>query len=86
MQNIKNFLQYLEDRFGKTLCFVTSIAFAIQMILYICISLVAPAISLQTVSGISRETSIFTVGLICTIYSTLGGMKAVIFTDFFQVK
>lgn len=35
-------------------------------------------------TGISLQWSIIAVGLVCTFYSTLGGMKAVLVTDVFQ--
>ena len=55
------------------------------MILYMGIVLYAPALALEAVSGLSKTLSIWTVGLVCTFYSTLGGMKAVILTDVIQV-
>jgi Na+/proline symporter len=33
----------------------------------------------------SWKGSVLSVGLVCTFYSTLGGMKAVLMTDLFQV-
>ena len=44
----------------------------------------APAIALSTVTGMSYLGSVFAVGCVCTFYSTLGGMKAVLVTDVFQ--
>lgn len=35
-------------------------------------------------TGLSRSWSILLVGTVCTFYSTIGGMKAVLFTDVFQ--
>ena len=55
------------------------------MILYMGIVLYAPALALEAVSGLSKTFSVWTVGLVCTFYSTIGGMKAVILTDAFQV-
>ena len=37
-------------------------------------------------AGISLWLSVLLVGLVCTFYSTLGGMKAVLVTDVFQVS
>ena len=34
--------------------------------------------------GLSQLGSILAVGLVCTFYSTLGGIKAVLITDVFQ--
>ena len=55
------------------------------MILYMGIVLYAPALALEAVSGLSKTLSVWTIGLVCTFYSTIGGMKAVILTDVFQV-
>jgi len=47
--------------------------------------LYAPSIALGAVTGLSVATSITLVGLVCVFYSTIGGIKAVIITDVFQV-
>lgn len=47
--------------------------------------LYAPSIALEAVTGLRLESSIMLVGLICIFYSTIGGIKAVIITDVFQV-
>jgi sodium-coupled monocarboxylate transporter 8/12 len=78
-------LQYLELRFGQVARLAASIAFSLQIILYMGIVLYAPALALEAVSGLSKALSIWTIGLVCTFYSTLGGIKAVILTDVFQV-
>ncbi|KAF0289564.1 putative sodium-dependent multivitamin transporter [Amphibalanus amphitrite] len=76
--------QYLEYRFGTLTRMLCSLAFSLQMILYMGVVLYAPAIALSTVTGISLWLSVLLVGLVCTFYSTLGGMKAVLVTDVFQ--
>ncbi|KAL7723856.1 hypothetical protein ACLKA6_016066 [Drosophila palustris] len=55
-----------------------------QMILYMGIALYAPALALQAVTGIPKGMAILVLGLVCTFYSTLGGLKAVLITDVFQ--
>jgi len=75
---------YLELRFGQVARLAASISFSLQMIFYMGIVLYAPALALEAVSGLSKTLSIWTVGLVCTFYSTIGGMKAVILTDVFQ--
>lgn len=76
--------EYLELRFGKTTRLVTSIAYSTQMILYMGIVLYAPALALEALTGIDKSIAILAIGLVCTFYSTIGGMKAVIITDVFQ--
>lgn len=56
------------------------------MILYMSVVLYAPSIALKTVTGLSIVSSITLVGLVCVFYSTIGGIKAVIITDVFQVN
>jgi len=75
----------LEKRFGRLTRVFTSIAFSIQMILYMAMVLYAPSIALEAVTGLSLVSSITLVGLVCVFYSTIGGIKAVIITDVFQV-
>lgn len=55
------------------------------MILYMAMVLYAPSIALGAITGLSVTTSITLVGLVCVFYSTIGGIKAVIITDVFQV-
>lgn len=76
--------EYLELRFGPRIRMLASLTYTLQMILYNGIVLYAPAIVLESVTGLDRLVSILVVGLACTFYSTLGGMKAVLFTDLLQ--
>ena len=75
---------YLENRFGLMTRFLASMAFSLQMILYMGIVVYAPSLALAAVTGLSHLGSILAVGLVCTFYSTLGGIKAVLITDVFQ--
>lgn len=80
-----SFLQYLDKRFGKATRLTGSVAYSIQMVLYMGVALYAPALALETVTGMPKFYAILAVGLVCTFYSTMGGLKAVVFTDVFQV-
>lgn len=76
--------EYLELRFGPHIRILASLTYTLQMVLYNGIVLYAPAIVLESVTGLDRLISILVVGLVCTFYSSLGGMKAVLFTDLLQ--
>ncbi|XP_069358180.1 putative sodium-dependent multivitamin transporter [Maniola hyperantus] len=76
--------EYLELRFGPQIRMLASLTYTLQMVLYNGIVLYAPAIVLESVTGLDRLISILVVGLACTFYSSLGGMKAVLFTDLLQ--
>ncbi|XP_005187990.2 putative sodium-dependent multivitamin transporter [Musca domestica] len=76
--------EYLELRFGYAARLCASLAFSLQMILYMGIVLYAPALALEAVTGLNLVFSIIIVGVVCTFYATVGGMKAVLVTDIFQ--
>ncbi|CAG9823598.1 unnamed protein product [Phaedon cochleariae] len=76
--------EYLERRFGKVARLAASLCYTLQMTLYMGIVLYAPALALEALTGISQVAAILSVGLVCTFYSSIGGMKAVLMTDVFQ--
>lgn len=45
----------------------------------------APSIAMETILGVPRWLSIIGMGICCTIYTSLGGFQAVIWTDVFQL-
>lgn len=76
--------EYLERRFGQSSRLTASLCYSLQMVLYMGIVLYAPALALEALTGISKIAAILSVGIVCTFYSTIGGMKAVLMTDVFQ--
>ncbi|CAL1302116.1 unnamed protein product [Larinioides sclopetarius] len=76
--------EYLEKRFGKLTRTLTSMVFLVQTMLYMAVVLYAPALALSAVTNVSIWTSVISVGAVCMFYCTLGGMKAVLWTDLFQ--
>ncbi|XP_025032456.1 sodium/iodide cotransporter [Python bivittatus] len=77
--------QYLEMRFSKKVRLCGTIQYIIATILYTGIVIYAPALILNQVTGLDIWASLLSTGTICTFYTTIGGMKAVIWTDVFQV-
>ncbi|KAL7629933.1 UNVERIFIED_CONTAM: hypothetical protein RMT77_019948 [Armadillidium vulgare] len=49
------------------------------------ITLYAATIVLTSISKLNTMTNIFLLGIVCTTYSAFGGVKAVIWADFFQM-
>ncbi|XP_076762932.1 putative sodium-dependent multivitamin transporter isoform X1 [Xylocopa sonorina] len=76
--------EYLEKRFGMRARLVTSTANFLQLLLYTGVVLFAPSLALEATTGLSGDMSVLLIGLICTFYSTVGGIKAVLITDVFQ--
>uniref|UniRef100_A0A3B3W2D2 Solute carrier family 5 member 5 n=1 Tax=Poecilia latipinna TaxID=48699 RepID=A0A3B3W2D2_9TELE len=77
--------QYLEMRFGRGMQLLGSVQFILATLLYTGIVIYAPALILNQAAGLSIWVSLFSTGFICTMYTTLGGMRAVIWTDVFQI-
>ncbi|ELT96491.1 hypothetical protein CAPTEDRAFT_143062 [Capitella teleta] len=77
--------EYLEMRFNKTCRKTAAVCFIIQMLLYISIVLYAPSLAFEAVTGLNKWITVFVVGIVCTLYTSIGGIKAVMWTDAFQV-
>ncbi|XP_045905484.1 sodium/iodide cotransporter [Micropterus dolomieu] len=77
--------QYLKMRFGRGMQLLGSVQFLVATLLYTGIVIYAPALILNEATGLNMWVSLFSTGIICTLYTTLGGMKAVIWTDVFQI-
>ncbi|XP_067329721.1 sodium/iodide cotransporter [Anolis sagrei] len=77
--------EYLEMRFSKKVRLCGTIQYILATMLYTGIVIYAPALILNQVTGLDIWASLLSTGIICTFYTTIGGMKAVIWTDVFQV-
>ena len=78
--------EYLEMRFHTSIRLMGSIlAIVYQLGARMSVVLFLPALALSAVTGVDVVTSIVFMGLIATIYTVLGGIKAVIWTDVVQV-
>ncbi|XP_072028255.1 sodium-coupled monocarboxylate transporter 1-like [Amphiura filiformis] len=77
--------EYLEMRFNKLTRLCALLTFMVQMFIYMGLVIYAPALALNQVTGIDLWGSVLATGLVCTFYTTIGGMKAVLWTDVFQV-
>src|SRR5690606_20391291 len=72
-------------RFNYTARAFGSLSFILFQLGRIGIVLLLPSLAISIVTGISVELSILIMGIICIIYTTFGGIEAVIWTDVFQV-
>uniref|UniRef100_A0A0A1X1M8 Sodium-coupled monocarboxylate transporter 1 n=1 Tax=Zeugodacus cucurbitae TaxID=28588 RepID=A0A0A1X1M8_ZEUCU len=76
--------EYFEMRFGREVRYFGSILFIIGMILWLPVAVYVPALTFNQVSGIDTHIITPIVCLICTFYTCVGGLKAVIWTDVVQ--
>uniref|UniRef100_A0A8B9BPK0 Solute carrier family 5 member 5 n=1 Tax=Anser brachyrhynchus TaxID=132585 RepID=A0A8B9BPK0_9AVES len=77
--------EYLERRFSRRVRLCGTVQYIAATVLYTGIVIYAPALILNQVTGLDIWASLLSTGAICTFYTTIGGMKAVIWTDVFQV-
>lgn len=82
---ITSVFEYVHLRFGMLVRVLSCILYMIMMLIYMSIVLYGPSLALNAVTGINLWGSLVAVGIVCTLYTTLGGMKAVIWTDSLQV-
>lgn len=77
--------EYLERRFHRSVRWLGSATFITQMCLYMAIVVYAPALALAQVTGLNVYLSVSLICFVCIFYTTLGGMKAVLWTDALQM-
>ena len=77
---------YLETRFhpairmlASLLCIVTQIGSRLSIILFL------PSLAIATITGLDVGWSILLMGVFTIVYTTIGGMRAVVWTDVVQV-
>ena len=84
--NLMSVFTYLETRFhpvirtlASALCILMQIGARMSVILFL------PSLAIATTTGIPVEWSIVIMGVFTMIYTAMGGMKAVVWTDFVQL-
>lgn len=82
---IRTAYEYLEDRFNYSARAFGSLSFILFQLGRIGIVLLLPSLAISIVTGIPVETSILIMGVLCILYTTFGGIEAVIWTDVLQV-
>ncbi|XP_060700767.1 sodium-coupled monocarboxylate transporter 1-like [Hemiscyllium ocellatum] len=83
--NIISTYEYLNRRFGQLVRYQVVCCFMIYMFFYLGLVTYAPSLALSQVTGVNLWISIVTTALVCTVYTALGGIKAVVWTDVFQL-
>ena len=70
--------KYLQLRFNNTVRVTASLIFCLQMILYMAVVLYTPSVAIQQVLGLPLWVSILITGVVCTVYTSIGGIKVFI--------
>ena len=77
--------EYLERRFDAKTRALAGIVFLIQRGAAVGLALYAPAIVMSVIFGWNDRVTTLLIGIICVIYTTLGGIPAVTWTDVLQM-
>jgi len=83
--NITTAYEYLEKRFSLTIRLLGSISFILFQVGRMGIILLLPSLALNVVTGMNVFLCISLMGFISLIYTLMGGIEAVIWTDVIQV-
>ncbi len=77
--------EYLERRFHPSLRYIASAqCICLQILGRMNMVLLLPALAIAAVTGLSVTTSVLLMGVVTTLYTTQGGLKAVILVEFVQ--
>ncbi|CAL1679277.1 unnamed protein product [Lasius platythorax] len=76
--------EYLEKRFDKRIRLLGSILFAIGIMTWLPIVIYVPALAFNQVTGVNIHIITPFVCIVCIFYTCVGGLKAVVWTDFIQ--
>lgn len=84
--DLMSVFSYLETRFHPAIRMLASaLAIAMQVGSRLSVILFLPALAIATITGIDVVWSILIMGIFTIIYTVMGGMRAVVWTDFVQV-
>jgi len=82
--NVTTAYEYLEKRFALNVRLVASALFIAKRLFWMALVALAPSLVLHTFINLPVEYCILIIGVIATVYTGLGGMTAVIWTDVLQ--
>lgn len=77
--------EYLGLRFSRPIRIIGTSMYIVQTALYTGLVIYAPALALNQITGLNLWGVLVATGAVCIIYCTLGGLKAVIWTDVLQM-
>ena len=82
--NLFTAYEYLETRFNLQVRLLTSMLFQLLRCMHVAIAIYAPALTLHLVMHLPFWECVLLMGLLTTAYTSIGGMRAVIYTDAIQ--
>lgn len=77
--------EYLEERFGPLTRTLASLIFLLSRCLALGVVIYAPSVALSAMIGLHTWQSVLVIGVLTTLYTVVGGVSAVIWTDVKQM-
>lgn len=84
-RNLTTAYELLEERFDARVRVLASVLFQLQVVLRAGVLVYGPALALSTLTGVSLPATILAVGALASLYTVLGGLEAVVWTDALQL-
>lgn len=78
--------EYLEERFGPATRTLASLIFLLSRCMALGVVIYAPAVALSAMIGLETWESVLVIGVLTTLYTVVGGVAAVIWTDVKQMS
>jgi len=82
--NVTTIYEYLEIRFNPKIRVYGSLSFVCLQFAKMGVFLLLPSLAMATLTGLNLYACIVVMGCLCTLYTVLGGIEAVIWTDVLQ--
>ena len=82
--NVTTSYEYIARRYGAGARYATSGLFVAARLGWLGVVIYAPALALSVVAGVNLYLAIGLMGMLAVAYTTLGGLSAVLWTDFLQ--
>ena len=82
--HVTSAFEYLEGRFGPGIRVYAAIAFIVAQVVRVSMILFLVSLLVKQVTGLNPYASILIGGVITSFYSVMGGIRAVLWTDFIQ--
>ncbi|CAH1398746.1 unnamed protein product [Nezara viridula] len=76
--------EYLEKRFNRGVRLLASFIFSFSLILYIPVVIYVPSLAFNQVTGMSVHLLSSIICAVCIFYTSIGGLKAVVWSDALQ--
>lgn len=77
--------EYIQMRFGPEVRALSCVIYIIATLVYMGFVLYAPCLAFQAVTNLSLWGTMVGASFVCTLYTTLGGLKTVLWTDSLQL-